>query len=101
MRSRGDTEGLLELAHPFLKILVYILIGVAITVALLLLAFFQILDFALFNSQGSPFGMVCGLFSLMGLIAIIWIVITLLMWFTILSGTTGQTHRERKRRREL
>jgi uncharacterized membrane protein len=101
MRSRGDTEGLLELAHPFLKILVYILIGVAITVALLLLAFFQILDFALFNPQGSPFGMICGLFSLMGLIAIIWIVITVLMWGTIISGRTGQTHRERKRRREL
>jgi uncharacterized membrane protein len=79
-------------------IVVLIAVGVLVTIALILLAFYQILDFALFNSQGSPFGMICGFFSIMGLIAVVWVIITILMWFLIFSGTGGRRPRKPRNR---
>jgi uncharacterized membrane protein len=77
-RRRDDDD---DAGNRMLLMIIVFVLGIVATLVIMLLAIFQVMDFALVHSNGSPFGMMCGLFSAMGMIAVIWILIFILMWF--------------------
>jgi len=81
MSSRRRDDDSDDSGNRMLLMIVVFVLGIIATLVIMLLAIFQVMDFALVRSQGSPFDMMCGLFSAMGMIAVIWILIFILMWF--------------------
>jgi uncharacterized membrane protein len=90
MGSRKNDDDLDDTERPVFMTAIFIL-GVIATIFLMLFAMYQFMDSALSRLHGSPFDMMCGLFSAMGMIAFIWIVIFIAMWFT------GSSSRKKRR----
>lgn len=89
MGPRKNDEDQADSERAKFMAIVFIL-GIIATIILMLFAMYQFMSSAFSHSHSSVFDMMWGFFGAMGLIAFIWIVIMIAMWFVNSQSRKGK-----------